>query len=819
MATKHSYYLNRSTNLNMKADKTKFPGIPLTVLAFALGLYSVHALEPQTLHNFELSPGEVTVSLIEGPDGNFYGTTAHGGPKGNGTVFRVTPQGVLTTLVSDQANPAAGLIVANDGLLYGMASAGGGLGGFGSVFKMTTNGALTTFAVLDGTNGGNPQSGLVLAPDGNFYGTSPEGGTNSLGNIFRVTPTGIVTSLVSFDFGAFGGLPSAGLTLWPDGNLYGLTPFGGNAGLGTVFKITTDGIFTTLYSFQMADGFVRQAKLTSGPDGNLYGTSRDGGTADMGTVFQITTNGVYSTLISFQGTNGAMPLAELTVGADKQLYGTTQLGGSASSGTVFKVTTNGALTTLFSFPSSVNGFNAVPRTGLLLASDGNFYGCTPGTVFKMTPDGTLTTLASLIPFNGVHPQATLVAGSDGKLYGTTQGGGTNNLGSIFMLNSNGAITPVFSFSNTNGAVPLGGLTLGKDGNFYGTTSQGGSNFSGTVFRFSTDGTLTTLVNLVGASGGSPRGQLVAGPDDSLYGTTALQGLSNVGTIFRITTNGDFTRLVSFNNTNGSFPEDGLTLGQDGNFYGTTANGGSHSAGTVFRMTPTGALTTLFSFNNTNGANPLGGVVQGNDGALYGTTGFGGTNLSFGTIFKLTTNGVLTTLFNFHFTDGEQPTTKMTIAADGSLYGTTGFGGSTLNDPTSTGLGTVFRITSNGLFTSLFQFQGTNGSNPAASLTLGPDGNLYGSTANGGPGGGGTIFRIILTPMFTGLARGSNGNVLLNGSGPPGCPYSLLASDSISAPLAAWTSLTMGTFSADGTFSFPDNGAALVPTRFYRLSTP
>src|SRR5436190_1797300 len=324
----------------MKTGQAKVVCITLTVLSMALHLRSARALEAQTLLNFELSPGTVTASL-------------------------------------------------------------------------------------------------VLGPDGNFYGTSPEGGTNSIGNVFRVTPAGVVTSLVSFDSSSLGGAPSAGLALGPDGNLYGITAFGGAVGLGTIFKITTGGTFTTLYSFQLPDGFVRRARLTPGPDGNLYGTSRDGGSADMGTIFKITSNGIFTNLVSFGGTNGAAPLAELTVGADGQLYGTTQLGGSESSGTIFKVTTNGVLTTLFSFPSTVNGFNAVPRVGLLQARDGNFYGCTPGAVFKMTPDGTVTTLVSLIPFTGVHPQAALVPGPDGNFYGTTHDGGTNNLGGIFRLNSSG----------------------------------------------------------------------------------------------------------------------------------------------------------------------------------------------------------------------------------------------------------------------------------------------------------------------------------------------------------------------------------------------
>jgi uncharacterized repeat protein (TIGR03803 family) len=187
--------------------KHKFTIPGLVVLLPLLMPVSGRALEPQTLFNFQLGLGKVRGALIEGPDGNFYGTTPDGGPLANGTVFRVTPAGVLTTLVSDQVNSAAaGLVVGNDGLLYGMTGAGGPFG-FGTVFKLTTDGVLTNFAVFNGVNGGNPQSGPVLAGDGNFYGTSPEGGTNGDGNVFRVTPEGVVTSLVSFDASSLGGFP------------------------------------------------------------------------------------------------------------------------------------------------------------------------------------------------------------------------------------------------------------------------------------------------------------------------------------------------------------------------------------------------------------------------------------------------------------------------------------------------------------------------------------------------------------------------------------------------------------------------------------
>src|SRR3954470_9419273 len=151
--------------------------LPVVALLLLWASGSACGLEPQTLVNFQVEPGSVTGNLVEGPDGNFYGTTTHGGPLGNGTVFRVTPAGVLTTLVADQANPAAGLVVGNDGLLYGMTGAGGPFG-WGTAFRMTTDAVLTSFAILDGTNGGNPQFRLASGGDGNFYGASAEGGDN-----------------------------------------------------------------------------------------------------------------------------------------------------------------------------------------------------------------------------------------------------------------------------------------------------------------------------------------------------------------------------------------------------------------------------------------------------------------------------------------------------------------------------------------------------------------------------------------------------------------------------------------------------------------
>jgi uncharacterized repeat protein (TIGR03803 family) len=282
--------------------------------------------------------------------------------------------------------------------------------------------------------------------------------------------------------------------------------------------------------------------------------------------------------------------------------------------------------------------------------------------------------------------------------------------------------------------------------------------------------------------------------------------------------------VAFNQNNGASPQcDGLAVGNDGNFYGTTADGGDFGLGTVFRVTPSGDLTLLASFNLANGSQPQGGLVLGADGNFYGGAAFGGPFPgNFGNVYKVTTNGELTPLFNFQFTDGQEPTARLIQANDGTLYGTTVFGGFTNDIPgnpgvASAGFGTVFRITTNGVFTSLVQFQNTNGSGPLDQLLMGPDGNLYGTTTHGGPGGGGTIFRIVLTPRLDGISTLANGNVFLTGTGPSGNPFRLWASTDLAKPLALWTPLTNSTFAADGKFSFVDTGA--TPARFYRVSTP
>jgi uncharacterized repeat protein (TIGR03803 family) len=350
----------------------------------------------------------------------------------------VTTTGVETVLYSfaggsDGDHPDAGLIQGSDGNFYGTTKLGGA-NSAGTVFKITAAGVETVLHSFgSGSDGANPIASLIQGSDGNFYGTTEVGGANNQGTVFKVTPAGVETVLHSFGSGSDGDQPDAGLIQGSDGNFYGTTKLGGANSAGTVFKITAAGAETVLHSFGSgSDGATPIASLIQGSDGNFYGTT----IANQGTVFKITAAGVETVLYSFgSGSDGNNPNAALIQGSDGNFYGTTVNGGANNQGTVFKVTPAGIETVLYSFAGGSDAAN--PARALLQGSDGNFYGTAAGggaqgTVFKVTPAGIETVLHSFAGgSDGAIPVTVLIQGSDGNFYGTTADGGANGFGTVF----------------------------------------------------------------------------------------------------------------------------------------------------------------------------------------------------------------------------------------------------------------------------------------------------------------------------------------------------------------------------------------------------
>jgi len=857
---------------------------------------------------FQLSPAGVPACLyaftggsdgatpfsapVQCADGDLYGTTLMGGDDGNGTVFRMTPGGALTTVVAFNLTngnlPYGGLTPGTDGLLYGTCDQGGAAS-FGAAYKVSTNGAMTILhSFTEGSDGGQPMAGLLQGGDGNFYGTTFAGGAGGYGTVFRISTNGALTTLVAFGW-TNGAYPCAGLAQDAAGYFYGVTSQGGACSNGTVFMLTPTGLLTNLYSFTGgADGAQPLDGLMCAEDGNFYGTTAYGGDYGDGTLFYFAPGGAPVTLALFDGFNGANPQAPLAQTSDGILYGTTPNGGANGHGVVFSLgissapvitaqpagqavflgqslefdvavfgsgplfyqwqrngtnlsdagnisgsstrilnvadatfadagtysvivsnalgssNSAGAILTVTSSPpffvtqpasqklapgtnttlvayalGNVPLFYQWQKDGTNLTDAGNIFGSTTSvltftnvtqanngtyclivsnslssaassnavlTVIPVSAAG--TSLATLYSFAGGSDGGTpnaLAAGANGLLYGTTEFGGN---GSVFTVNTNGAVARLALFKPSTGSHPVAGLAQGGDGDFYGSTEFGGTNDAGTLFQMTPEGALTSIYSFTGGSdGGSPSYALLPGADGDLYGVTDLGGDDGDGNIFKISPGGELTNLYSFTNgADGFGPAGPLTLGADGSFYGM-AGGGLHGFGSVFKMTPAGVLSNLYSFTGgTDGYFPVGALALGTDGNFYGATernSIAGYSFN-GTIFKITPNGALTTLYALNYTDGAYPYAGLIQGSDGNFYGTTYTGSAYSN-------GTVFRITPDGVLTTLVAFDGfDDGAHPETALVEGADGNLYGTTSVGGPGGHGTVFRLSFTgaPQFT-----------------------------------------------------------------------
>jgi uncharacterized repeat protein (TIGR03803 family) len=459
----------------------------------------------------------------------------------------------------------------------------------------------TSLVSFDGTNGAKPQFGaLAQGTDGDFYGTTYSGGANNQGTVFRVTAAGRLTTLYNFCSQANcadGANPEAGLVLGTDGNFYGTTVGGGilgQYGPGTVFRITPAGKLTTLYVFCLAGGLCSDGELPTdtlvqGTDGNFYGTTFGGGLPNSdGTIFKITPAGTLTTLYIFCALikscpDGALPYAGLMQAGNGNFYGTNYIDGKYGYGVVFEITPQAKFSVIYNFCSKggncPDGANAA--AGLIQAADRNLYGTTFdgsgwGTIFKLANSGTLTNLYTFCSqpncVDGYQPAARLVQATDGNFYSTTLLGGTtrcfnnDSCGTIFEFSPGGTLTTLYNFCSETGCAdgnwPYAGLVQGTDGNFYGETYYGGNSNNGTIFKLSTGlkpfvETVPTTAkvganviilgnNLTGASGVKFNGTAATFTVESAtwIKTTVPSGATS-GTVQVVTSGGTLTSNVTF----------------------------------------------------------------------------------------------------------------------------------------------------------------------------------------------------------------------------------------------------------------------------------
>ncbi len=717
------------------------------------------------LHSFDYSTegDNPDAALLLGQDGLLYGLTQNGGPNSGGAIFSFATDGSAFTVLhtldysTEGYNGNTSLVQGPDGTFYGAKQSYGPNNG-GTVFSLTVANGVGNLTVLRafGQSSSSPNGKLVL-DNGVLYGTCSNGGSNGYGDIFSVTTTGatVVDPLYSFTAGTDGAYPQSGLVL-SGGLLYGTASSGSTSGYGDVFSLAEDGSgFTTLHSFTNTDGTNPQSGLTLGTDGNLYGTAPNGGSGNNGTLFEVApANGAFTVLNTFL-VDYQDPETALVQGPDGAFYGTTQYGGAFNDGRVFRLDAAGVITTLHDF----SGTLATAATAQAVNRQQTKAAASSQATAKRTAKTRSSRAAGVVPkaaaptvSDGTNPFSALILGSDGLFYGTTQGGGDNNTGIVFSISTDGtAYTVLHSFAasnddgtNADGVNPIGALVQqGGTGLFYGVTNNGGTSNYGTIYRFAPGGATFAVVHQFAGGGATPLdgaypfSGLTQGPDGTFYGATegGGSGSGGAGTVYRLSADGNtLTILHSFTSTppEGRIAYGAPVFGADGFLYGTTRTGGNSGDGTAYKVSTDGAtFTTLYNFDGRDGYYPGSTLLPNADGYLYGTTAGGGA-FNGGTIYRLSTAGDVATVYNFSTNGG-------------------GEGDDVANHSVSTRQGPAPAAVTPVPGPSDL----ANGS--FASLVLGTDGFFYGTSPNGGTSGSGSVYRVQLTPLAA-SAAGTTGQV-------------------------------------------------------------
>ena len=632
-------------------------------------------------------------------DGVLYGVANQGGARGAGAVFMLSPPAIgstvwtKTTIYSfgggeDGVNPYGGVVLDTSGALYGTTAFGGHRGG-GTVYRITppapgaTAWTKATLYSFDGVDGNFPRATVTFGTDGAIYGVTYGGGAHNAGTAYKLTPPAAgatswtKTTIHDFNGGVDGANPWSELTFDTEGALYGANFNGGASGAGTVFKLdppaegATDWTASVVYAFGGGADGNSPGGLVFDDKGSIYGVTVYGAANGNGSVFSIAlppaqkaTLAKYTPVYGFGGgADGGSPQYGAPIFDTKgAMYVATSRGGSGDRGTIVRIDPEGRQSVLYSFTGGDHGAN--PLADLAFDSDGALYGTTfaggdgCGVVFRLSPPDRKSvswTYRVIYTFtcgaDGAYPQSGLTFDTHGRLFGVASGGGAG-YGVVFRLKRNESagewkqdVLCTFT-GGADGANPISGLTIDTDGTLFGTTAKGGLGF-GVVFQLQPDSRSTASIKWTqsvihsfrgGTDGETPFGQLVSDNHGSLFGVT-LAGGAGGGTAYRLTPAlRGWTKTVIYRfrgGFDGAGPN-GLTFDTFGALYGTTRGGGNGN-GLVFKLTPTTGATwaksLVYRFRGTDGSAPLAGVTFDTEGGIYGTTSKGGAR-GRGALFKL-----------------------------------------------------------------------------------------------------------------------------------------------------------------------------------------
>jgi uncharacterized repeat protein (TIGR03803 family) len=616
-------------------------------------------------------------------------------------IYRCFPVFVFAFLISHFSN-----LNSQSRFFYGI-TAEGGLNNTGTIFKMDAGSSRlnTIYSFRPKTEGSSPYGGLTQAEDGKVYGVTTGGGKFSGGILFEWDPaTNVYIKRIDFK-DSMGVQPIGSLLLAQNGKLYGRTRYGGKNSKGTIFEWDPKtGEFFKVYDFEMEEYLVHN--LMQASNGKIYGYTSGDRSGD-GTIFEIDTiTHVYSTKFSFKsGKSGSGPVGTLTEGDNHKLYGVLNYGG------LFEWDPeNSIIISKRDFPFNTG----MPKSSLLKASNGKFYGIGESALYEWDPEN--DTITVKIPLDAIETGndggGALVEAGNGKIYGTHSNGGYYH----YYLPSDGVIGygTLFEWDiGTNeffkkldfngfdkGSGPTGDLLLAKNGNLYGMTYYGGPNSEGLLFEWNpvTDTYSKKLNFNLSENGSSSLNKFIRTDNGKISGVSTYGGKYNNGALFELdTATFTYSNLFEFNgDSSGIYPSGNLIRASNGKWYGMTTYGGKYGDGVLYEWDFTsGSLIKKLDFNGlVTGRYPIGSLTEGKNGKLYGITQKGGIY-------------------------GNND--------DWAIYGQRGFGVLFEWDPVTE------------IFTKKYDFTGNDGMNPNSSLVRGSNGLLYGTASKGGKYGYGVFF--------------------------------------------------------------------------------